>query len=99
MFRRALLCFLTLGCASSPPVWREVTTPHFVLRTDLDAETARRAGAELELNRDMLISAAWPNVELPQWAREEVYVLDADDFREQFGLNTTAVSLGGVPQR
>lgn len=99
MLRRALLCFLTIGCASSPGVWREVTTPHFVLRTDLDAETARRAAEELELNRDMLISAAWPNAELPQWARDEVYVLDVDEFREQFDRNTAAVTLGGVPQR
>src|SRR5687768_16660492 len=99
MLRRALLCFLTIGCASSPGVWREVTTPHFVLRTDLDAETAHRAAAELELNRDMLVSAAWPNADIPEWTRAEVYVLGREEFKQTFGETMESVSMGGVPQR
>jgi len=98
-FALALVCLAGVGCASGPNVWREVTTPHFVLRTDLDAETARRAAAELELNRDMLVSAAWPKMEIPEWARAEVYVLERDEFKQVFGPTTDSVSIGGVPQR
>jgi len=40
--------------------WRQVTTPHFVLRTDFDEKTAIRGREESEATRDTLISAAWP---------------------------------------
>jgi Tfp pilus assembly protein PilF len=80
-------------------VWREVGTPHFVVRTDLDAEIARRAAATLELNRDMLVSAAWPRTEIPEWARTEVYILDAADFQRTFGEKTESLSMGTVPEQ
>lgn len=97
---RTLICLLlTLGCASSTGVWREVSTPHFVVRTDLDADIARRAAATLELNRDMLVSAAWPRTEIPEWARTEVYVLDGVDYQREFGEKVESLSVGGVPEQ
>jgi len=97
---RAITCLLAFGCASSPAVWREVSTPHFVLRTDLDAETARRAAAALELNRDMLVSAAWPNAEIPEWTRHEVYVLaDSTEYHLRFGSTVDSASISGAPQQ
>jgi tetratricopeptide (TPR) repeat protein len=96
----ALLGALVVGCASSPAVWREVTTPHFVLRTDLDSETARRSAAALELNRDMLVSAAWPNINMPEWTRAEVYVLaDSTEYHVRFGNRVDSASISGVPQQ
>ena len=97
---RASLCLLfTLGCASSTGVWREVSTPHFVVRTDLDADIARRAAATLELNRDMLVSAAWPATQIPEWARTEVYVLDGADFQRIFGEKLESLSMGTFPEQ
>jgi tetratricopeptide (TPR) repeat protein len=98
--RLAVLSLLAFGCASGPAVWREVSTSHFVLRTDLDAETARRAAAELELNRDMLVSAAWSSVEIPEWTRAEVYVLaDSTEYHVRFGDGVDSASISGEPQQ
>jgi tetratricopeptide (TPR) repeat protein len=97
---RAIVCVLLgLGCAQSTGVWREVSTPHFVLRTDLAADVAKRAAETLELNRDMLVSAAWPRTEIPEWARTEVYVLDGMDFQRTFGEKLESLSIGGVPEQ
>ena len=97
---RAILCLLlTVGCASSTGVWREVSSPHFVVRTDLDADVARRAAATLELNRSMLVSAAWPKTDIPEWARTEVYVLDGAEHQRWFGEKIESVSIGGVPEQ
>src|SRR3712207_3091910 len=93
-FLPPLILTLPLGCASSPAVSREVTTPHFVLRTDLDAADARRSAEALELNRDMLVSAAWSNVEIPEWSRAEVYVLaDSTEFHLRFGNHVDGASI------
>jgi tetratricopeptide (TPR) repeat protein len=98
--KRAIVCLLLgLGCARSTGVWREVSTPHFVLRTDLAAGVAKRAAQTLELNRDMLVSAAWPRTEIPEWARTEVYVLDGTDFQRTFGEKVDSLSMGGVPEQ
>ena len=61
-------CLLAVGCASPPATWREVSTPHFTLRTDLDAPTAVQAGAALETTRDAILSAAWSGVRCARWA-------------------------------
>jgi hypothetical protein len=93
-----ILALAGAGCASGGDVWREVATPHFIVRTDLDVDAARRAAAALESDRDMLVSAAWPKADLPEWARPEVYVLASRAaFAARFGSNTVAVARGFYP--
>jgi tetratricopeptide (TPR) repeat protein len=77
------------GCASSTPVaWRRVTTAHFVVETDLDERAAVETAKELEISRDALISAAWPNFEFPETVRTDVFALaDGAEFHRLFGPN------------
>jgi hypothetical protein len=73
----ALAVALT-GCATfrsaggSSADWRQVTTPHFRLRTDFDEKTAVEAALKLESTRDALVSAAWPSFEFGEGTRTEV---------------------------
>jgi tetratricopeptide (TPR) repeat protein len=61
--RRALALLLSLACVKARPVeqqkWSELTSEHFVLRTDLDEPAAREALTQLELVRSALIGVAW----------------------------------------
>ncbi len=61
-----------LGCATLPPcpakggpAWTEVTTPHFSIRTDLDADDAGELARQLEETRAALMTLAWPNAADP----------------------------------
>ena len=87
LFASVLFC----GCASSAPLaWRRVTTAHFVVQTNLEEREAVEAANELELSRDALISAAWPNFEFPETIRTEVFALASDsEFHRLFGANTS----------
>src|SRR5687767_14449401 len=78
---------LFCGCASTGPhAWRRVATAHFVLETDLDERAAIETANELELSRDALISAAWPNFEFSEAVRTEVFTLASDsEFHRLFG--------------
>src|SRR5262245_60062682 len=63
----AILSVLTLGClANRPaltcpgkggPAWIQVRSPHFVVKTDLPAETAKRIALDVETSRAALIAA------------------------------------------
>jgi hypothetical protein len=78
--------FQTAGRRRADSGWYEITTPHFVLFTDLDERTAGEAAVELEKTRDTLISAAWPAFHFPDLARTRVYVLaNGIDFERTFG--------------
>jgi hypothetical protein len=55
--------------------WRQLTTNHFILRTDLDAPEAREAVESLETSRDCIVSAAWPGVQIPETERVHVIAL------------------------
>jgi tetratricopeptide (TPR) repeat protein len=55
---------LILGCSreirsGNPDLWLELQTEHFTLRTDLPADDARKAVADLELIRNALLAARW----------------------------------------
>jgi tetratricopeptide (TPR) repeat protein len=92
------LLAITAGCASGGGVWREVTTPHFVVRTDHDSKTARQIAEGLEADRDLLVSGVWPKTDIPEWSRSEVYVLsDRPEFEAYFGANYSSCSLGNSP--
>ena len=62
--RRAISCCLLLACAHAsrskdPANWLELQSEHFVVRTDLAADDARRAVEDLENTRAALRAAAW----------------------------------------
>jgi len=82
----SFVALLTIvGCATSG-TWREVETPHFVLRTDLSPSDALHAGTALEETRDALVSAAWPNFPFPQQEQTVVFVLsNGIEFERYFG--------------
>ncbi len=74
--RAALVLALALagasGCAgpfrcpaAGGPAWRELSSQHFALATDLPAEEAREAVEDLEDFRATLIATAWPRLETP----------------------------------
>src|SRR5919201_1064233 len=63
MKRFVLLLALT-ACArelrsTNPDNWLELQSEHFVLRTDLPQDEARKAVADLELVRNALLAAGW----------------------------------------
>jgi hypothetical protein len=62
----------TLGCATLPPcpakggpAWTELSTRHFVIRTDLAADDANELARQLEESRAALLTLAWPNAADP----------------------------------
>jgi hypothetical protein len=68
----ASLAALTLGCATVPPcpakggpAWTELSTRHFVIRTDLAAADASELARQLEESRAVLLTLAWPNAADP----------------------------------
>jgi hypothetical protein len=105
LFALLAILFSSTGCATfrgaggASAEWRQVTTPHFQLRTDLDDKTAAEAAKKLETTRDALVSAAWPSFEFPEEVRTEVYVLSNGlDFESLFGQKLSGVfTSGGRP--
>jgi hypothetical protein len=66
--------------------WRQVTTPHFVLRTDFDEKTAIAVAKSLEATRDTLVSASWPTANFGETERLHAIALaNKDDFKSAFG--------------
>jgi hypothetical protein len=92
-------CATFRGAGGASAEWRQVTTPHFQLRTDFDDKTAVEAAQKLEATRDALVSAAWPSFEFPEGVRTEVYVLSNGlDFESLFSRKVSGVfTSGGRP--
>jgi hypothetical protein len=76
--------------------WFEMTTPHFVLRTDLDGPMVAATAAALEATRDALLAAAWPDADPADTEPTAVYVL-ADDraFHHYFGASAIGIFRNG----
>ena len=60
------------GCATLPacpakggPIWREATTAHFRLRSDLDEGDARETIRRLEEIRASMLAMVWPGAAFP----------------------------------
>jgi hypothetical protein len=87
-----------LSCSTGGP-WRRVETPHFVLRTDLDQQEARRAGKALEASRDALISGTGRTFRFGN-SQTEVYILaNGLEFERYFGKTTHGLfTYDGPPQ-
>ncbi|MET0592449.1 MAG: hypothetical protein ABW133_07110, partial [Polyangiaceae bacterium] len=77
--------------------WHKLTTPHFVLYTDLDRTTAIEAAEELEKTRDALIRAGWPAFSFPDVVRTQVYVLkNGLDFERYFARSVWGFFVDGA---
>jgi tetratricopeptide (TPR) repeat protein len=63
--RRLVLCLLAVACAQAPvrskdaQSWIELQSDHFLLRTDLPADDARRNIADMEQVRVALLGSGW----------------------------------------
>jgi tetratricopeptide (TPR) repeat protein len=87
--RYAALLSLVAACSgfqkpfTSPahggPPWSEVTTRHFVLRTDHDPETAGRAAANLERMFSLVSDLAFESRDLPAMKVEVTYFRRSDE--------------------
>lgn len=77
------------GPEAGGPSWRELTTPHFVLRTDLGKESARRIIGDFERIEQVFIDLS-PGMPVPDRTRVLVfarqYDYDAVAPRESFGF-------------
>ena len=60
-------------------------TPHFVLRTDLGASEAKRAGLALEATRAVLVSALWPQFKFSDEKTRVYWLANGLDFERYFG--------------
>jgi hypothetical protein len=95
----AFVALFSAACSSSGGVWRQVETPHFVLRTDLGSSQARESGVALETTRRALIAAAWPTFAFTQ-EKIEVYVLaNGVEFERYFGRRALSLSFRGPPRK
>ena len=53
---------LLLAASSPAQEWRELSSAHFTLRTNLDPDTAMRAAVDIARARSALVAAMWPPV-------------------------------------
>jgi tetratricopeptide (TPR) repeat protein len=76
---------LSRCAAEGGATWRELTSEHFRLKTDLPLEEARAGLAQLETTRAALGAAAFPGVAMQGTAKLTVYLLADDaDFRSLY---------------
>jgi tetratricopeptide (TPR) repeat protein len=80
--------------------WLELTSEHFLLRTDLPAEDARKAIGDLELARNALLAASWNRQTLTS-VRVNIVLLGNERERKEFLreriLGITTYDLFGEP--
>jgi tetratricopeptide (TPR) repeat protein len=98
--RRSFLGLLLLNSsgaiAGGSTGWTEVQTAHITLRTDLDADDARRAALTVENTRAALLAGAWPAAKLLQPERIEVVVFAKEgDFLRYFGRGFVGIFVHG----
>ncbi|HEY8923580.1 MAG TPA: DUF1570 domain-containing protein [Polyangia bacterium] len=91
----ALGAGLVAGCATVPPcpakggrTWRELTTDHFVLRTDLNEDDALRVVRTLEETRAAMLIGVWSNLRI----ESEVTPVFALDSRSELASYTGPLS-------
>src|SRR5262245_10503366 len=83
----------TSGCASALSAcpekggrsWREISSEHFSLTTDLDSSAARETVTDLETFRAALLRSAWPGAAAQPEGRIQVYGLSrTSDFTHRY---------------
>jgi Flp pilus assembly protein TadD len=88
----ALLLAAVASAGESPTGWWEVQTPHVTLRSDLNAEDARRAALTVERDRGALLAAAWAGAKLLQPEHIEVVVFEKRrEFDRYFPLSVAGL--------
>ena len=85
--RRLLTVALALACAHAPrplepSAWRELQTEHFVLRTDLPAEDARRVATDLEEVRAALLAVGWHSSKVRPGRTQVIALADERELEE-----------------
>ena len=96
--RAVLLGVLLSTVARADSGWREIQTPHVVLRTDLGSGAAREAALAAERFRAEIIAAAWPQAPLPAGDRIEMTVFSNGlDFEHHFGRGVDGIFFHDVP--
>jgi tetratricopeptide (TPR) repeat protein len=70
--------------------WREVTSPHFRITTNLDAKSAREALTELEKSRQALLFAFGGTERHDPPGRLEAIILQSDEQMSEFAHEDTA---------
>jgi hypothetical protein len=89
------------GCASARlacperggPSWLELRTQHFVLRTDLPSDEARRWMAQMEQTRASLLQAAWHGAAPPAGRIDVVLFRDLGELHDFAPLQAEGVAL------
>lgn len=88
MRTRGLVLFLALAaCAhgqrsKDPNAWRELTSAHFTLRTDLAEPEARASIGQLEVVRAALLAGSWYGATEPQGRTLVIQVEDESELEE-----------------
>ena len=78
-------------------VWRDVKTPHFIVRTNLDVPAAIDAGVTLEAERDAIVAAAWPGFPFEEGDRTEAVVhANRERFRHYFENDIGAFGINAI---
>jgi tetratricopeptide (TPR) repeat protein len=99
------LALLAASCShnlrsADASAWLELTSEHFLLRTDLSAEDARKAIGDLELARNALLAASWNKQALAS-PRVNIVLLGSERERKEFLreriLGITTYDLFGEP--
>ena len=68
--------------SKDPNAWREVTSAHFTLRTDLSEADARESTAQLELVRAALLAGSWHGASEPEGRTTAIEVEDRAELEE-----------------
>jgi tetratricopeptide (TPR) repeat protein len=76
--------------------WTEVKSVHITLKTDLNAEEARRATLAVERTRAALLAAAWAGAKLQPERIEVVVFASQTDFLRYFGANVAGLFMHGT---
>jgi hypothetical protein len=79
-----------LSCAGSMQysAWSEVTTPNFVIQTDLDGPEARAVSQSLEEMRAALLTVAWTGGNGPPGRMHVVVFSSVKEFQHRVGRST-----------
>src|ERR1700759_4706070 len=95
MRRLVTICLLAVACAHAPRSgeaqnWLNVRSEHFIVRTDLPEDEARKAAVDMELARTALLGAGWHSNREPK-GRIAVVLLASEPELHEFAHK----SLGG----
>ena len=98
---RLWLCLVLAGVPGAVRAgdWIQVTSPHFLVQTDLSLENAREGAHGLEQLRTAVITAAWGRISFPEGKRTALVVFGNDiEFETLYGRNMWATWSSNPPR-